>query len=585
MVQSDVQERLQGGLAHHRARRWEEAEAAYRAVLELEAGNVDAMHLLGVLLMERGRVKEGMEWLKLVVAARPGFAGGHQVLGDAWARMGKWGEAAECYRRALALEPGAVQAWNNLGNVLTENGALDEGMEAYRKALGLRPDYLLAWNNLGNALRTAGRIEESCGAYRRALESGVIAHSNLAYTMHFHPAATAREIYEEHARWNQRHAAGLEKGMLPHGNERSAERRVRVGYVSPDFSAHVVGRFLLPLVEGHDREGFEVFCYSNSRREDEVTGRLRAGAEHWREVAGMEDEALAELIRADGIDVLVDLTMHMAGNRLLVFARKPAPVQVTYLAYCSTTGLAAMDYRLSDGYLDPVGKDEGVYSEKTVRLRSYWCYEPLAGVPEVGELSAGKAGAGSVTFGCLNNFSKVSERALRMWGEMMGRVAGSRMLLSCVEGERREWVRGILKESGVEAGRVDFVGKVGLAEYFKLYGRVDVALDSFPYGGGTTSCDAMWMGVPVVTLAGEETAVSRAGVSVLSNAGFPEWIARSEGEFVAIACGLAEDLGRLAEIRGAMRERMRGSVLMDRAGFVQDVEGAMRQMWGAWCRA
>jgi predicted O-linked N-acetylglucosamine transferase (SPINDLY family) len=388
-------------------------------------------------------------------------------------------------------------------------------------------------------------------------------------------------------RWEQTYARPLEAQIEAHTNDRSQDRtstrsvesRLRVGYVSPDWREHPIGRFMLPLLSNHDHERFEIFCYSDLARPDALTKRLRDLADVWRDTAGLPDDRVARLIRADRIDILVDLTMHMAGSRLLTFARKPAPVQVTYLAYCGTTGLPTIDYRLTDPYLDPPGSDERFYSEWSVRLRSYWCYEPLDGAPDV-QLPPAQLAA-RVTFGCLNNFCKVSPESLATWCRLLRALPSSRLLLHAAEGVHRERLRKRAAAEGIEPQRIEFVGTFPVAKYLEQYHRIDIALDPFPYPGGTTSCDALWMGVPVVTLPGV-TAISRGGLSILSNLELPELVAASPDEYVRIAAELAANLPRLADLRATLRERMRISPLMDAPGFARDIEAAYRRMWQEW---
>jgi protein O-GlcNAc transferase len=289
---------------------------------------------------------------------------------------------------------------------------------------------------------------------------------------------------------------------------------------------------------------------------------------------------VADLIRQDKIDILVDLSMHTWGNRLLVFARKPAPVQVTYLAYCSSTGLQTIDYRLSDPYLDPLGGDESIYSEKTVRLpETFWCYQPIVR-PDVGKLPA--LGNGFVTFGCLNNFAKVSEPTLASWGRLLRATPGSQLLLHALEGSHRQRVVERLGREGVEDGRVRFVSRMGANEYFEMYRQIDIALDTFPQGGGTTTCDALWMGAPVVSLAGK-TAAGRGGLSILSNLGLAELVGQNEEEYVRLGVQLARDIPRLSNLRSTLRQRMERSPLMDGPRFARNVEAAYRGMWETWC--
>jgi predicted O-linked N-acetylglucosamine transferase (SPINDLY family) len=295
----------------------------------------------------------------------------------------------------------------------------------------------------------------------------------------------------------------------------------------------------------------------------------------------LSDEQLADAIRQDQIDILVDLTMHMAKGRLLVFARKPAPVQVTYLAYCGTTGLRVMDYRLTDPYLDPPGDSERCYSEQSVWLpETYWCYRPTIEAPPVNGLPA--LLAGGVTFGCLNNFCKVTAPTLAAWRRLLQAVPGSRLLVHSHPGKHRDRVRDFFTQEGVSPERVTFAGKLPITDYFRTYARIDVALDPFPYGGGTTSCDALWMGVPVVSLAGQ-TAVGRGGLSILSNLGLTDLVARDCEQYVRIAADLANNLPRLGELRATLRARMQNSPLMDTPRFAGNIEAAYRAMWQRWC--
>ena len=427
-------------------------------------------------------------------------------------------------------------------------------------------------------------MDGAVACYRRALElkpDFVWAHSNLVFGQGFCPGCDAETLYEEHRRWNRQHAEPLAKFIQPHLNDRSPDRRLRIGYVSPDFRNHPVGLFLLPLLESHDHESFEVFCYASVRIPDTMTGRCRAHADVWRDVLGLSDEQLANAVRQDQTDILVDLSMHAGSHRLLVFARKPAPVQVTYLAYCGTTGLSTMDYRLTDPYLDPPGQDERFYCEQSVRLpETYWCYQPVIETPPVNPVPVLKGGP--FTFGCLNNFCKVTPPALAAWSRLLQAMPDARLLLYARAGGHRDRVRGVLAERGISTERLAFVDFLPLEEYFDVYQRIDVALDTFPYGGGTTTCDALWMGVPVVSLAGQ-TAVGRGGASILSNVGLPELVAHDAEQYVRIAVDLANDLPRLSELRATLRNRMQASPLMDAPRFARNVEAAYREMWRRWC--
>jgi predicted O-linked N-acetylglucosamine transferase (SPINDLY family) len=557
-----------------------EAQDCYRQALRLQPGFAAAHYNLGNVLKDQGQLDEAAACYQQAVRLQPDHADAHNNLGTLLKSQGRLVEATACYRQALRLRPDSPEPHNNLGNVLKDQWQLDEAAACYQQALRLNPDYAEGHYNLGNVRKEQGLLDEMLACYRQALRlqpDFAEAHGNLLYTLHFTPDYDAAAIYEEHRRWNLRYAEPLARLTQPHANDRSPDRRLRVGYVSPDFYQHPIGRFLLPLLEAHDHTRFEIFCYSSRNRADEITDRCRAHADVWRDVYGLSDEQLADAIRRDQIDVLVDLTMHMAHSRLLVFARKPAPVQVTYLAYCGTTGLRAMDYRLTDPYLDPPGRDESHYSERSVRLpETYWCYRPTIPMPAVGPLPALQAG--HVTFGCLNNFCKVTAPTLAAWGRLLQELPQARLLLHAHAGSHRDRVRDFFSGLGVAPDRLSFVGQVPMAEYVRTYERLDVALDPFPYGGGTTTCDALWMGVPVVSLAGP-TAVGRSGLSILSNVGLAELVAYDTGQYVQRAVELARDFPRLRELRAGMRERMQHSPLMDAPRFARNVEAAFRSMW------
>jgi protein O-GlcNAc transferase len=575
------------GVARREQGKLDDAVACFRRVLDLKPEFVEAHNNLGNTLREQGKLEEAAACYRRALDLKPDFAEAHHNLGIALREQGKLDEAVGCFQRVLDLKPDFAEAHNNLGTALNELGKLDEAVALRRRALDLKPDLAEAQNNLGVDLKEQGNLDEAVACFRRAMElkpDFAEAHSNHLYTLLFCSGYDPSTLYEEHRRWNAVHAAPLATFIKPHGNDPSPHRRLRVGYVSPNFHHHPVGRFVLPLLESHDHAGFEAFCYASVKTPDALTDRCRARAEVWRDVLGQSDEQVACAIREDRIDILVDLTMHMAGNRLLVFARKPAPVQVTYLAYCGTTGLSVMDYRLTDPFLDPPLADEQSkprYTEESIRLpETYWCYQPASEAPPVNDLPA--AEAGHVTFGSLNNFCKLSPAALDAWIGLLKAIPGSRLLLHARDGRHRERVRSLVAEAGLSAERLGFVGLQPLAEYFRTYHRIDVALDPFPYGGGTTTCDALWMGVPVVSLAGE-MAVGRGGLSILSNLGLADLAALDLQQYAQIAIDLAQDLPRLGNLRATLRGRLQDSPLMDATRFTQNVEAAYRLMWQRWC--
>jgi predicted O-linked N-acetylglucosamine transferase (SPINDLY family) len=613
-----ISEILANAVRLHEAGQLQAAERVYRRVLALEPKQADAWHLLGVVAYQVGKYALAVEYIGRAIGLKGTEAAFHSNLGNALRAAGKLDEAVACYRRALELKPDYAQALNNLGIALNDQGKpdegaacfrraselkpdfaeahnnlgnafldqmkLDEAVACYRRALELKPDYAEAHHNLGIACKDQGKLDEALACYRRALKlqpDDATVHSSLACTLNFCPGQNARTIYEEHRRWNQQHAEPLAKFIRPHANDRTADRRLRVAYVSPDFRWHPVGRFLLPLLQSHDHREFEIFCYACQNSSDFITARCQAHADVWRNVADCADEQLATTVREDHIDILVDLSMHMAKNRLLVFARKPAPVQVAYLAYAGTTGLRMMDYRLTDPYLDSPEERPEFYGEQSVCLpETYWCYLAVREAPAVDRLPALRTG--HVTFGCLNNFCKVTAPTLAAWSHLLQAVPASRLILHAHAGSHRDRVLEFFAQDGVPPERVTFVPMLAPADYFRKYEQIDVALDPFPYNGGTTTCDALWMGVPVVSLAGQ-TAVGRGGFSILSNLGLTELVAHDSGQYVGIAAELAGNLSRLGGLRQTLRERMQMSPLMDAPRFARNVETAYRTMWRRWC--
>jgi predicted O-linked N-acetylglucosamine transferase (SPINDLY family) len=497
--------------------------------------------------------------------------------------FGQTDEAIACCRQAIRLKPDLAQAYNNLGNAVKDLGRLDEAIGLYRQAIRLTPGYPAAHNNLGNALKDIGQLDQAIAVYRQTIRlqpDDAAAHSNRVFTLHFHPGYDGMMIHEELDRWNQQHAEPLRKFIRPHTNSRDADRRLRIGYLSPDFCEHVVGRNLLPLLREHDHRQMEIFCYANVVRADSFTEQFSRYADVWRSIVGLSDSQATDLIRQDRIDILVDLTLHMANNRLAVFAYKPAPVQATFAGYPGSTGLNTIDYRLTDPHLDPPGLNDQFYSETSIRLPdTFWCYEPLVTALAVNALPAQTSG--HVTFGCLNNFCKVNEPVLRLWARVLKAVPRSRLMLLCPEGSHRQPLLDMLQREGINPDRVELIAYRPRLQYLELYHRIDVGLDTFPYNGHTTSLDSYWMGVPVITLVGQ-TVVGRAGLSQLTNLGLTELIAQTPEQYVQIATDLASDLPRMAEMRRTLRARMQTSPLMDAPRFARNIEAAYRQMWRNW---
>jgi len=603
---------------YHQTGRLADAEALYRQILAEQPNHADALHHLGVIAHQAGHHDLAIALIRDAIALAPSNAAAHSNLGEAYRMIGRMEEAIASFRRALQLKPetaeihnnlalalagrgqldeaevayhGALEinpfypdAWNNLGGTLTEQGKLDEAVSAFRRAIELRPGLAEAHNNLGNALKHQGLLDEAVTACLRAVElqpehAGM--HSNLVYMLHYHPAQDDSMIAQEQQRWNRQFSDPLKPFIRPHTNDRHPGRRLRVGYVSPLFWSNAITFFLAPLLEAHDHRSYEIYCYAGIKRRDAITERMRKSADVWREVRTLSHAQLAECVRDDGIDILVDLSMHTADNRLPAFARQPAPVQVSWLAYPGSTGIEAIDYRLTDAHIDPAGQEEHGPGGQAVRLPDCWCcYEPIEAFPLVGPLPAAQKKI--VTFGSLNQFWKTHEGLLHCWARLLEAVPESQLLMICPEGQLRERVHGLFAAHGVVRERVELVAPCPWPDYVRLFERVDLALDPFPCTGMTTTCHALWMGVPVITRAGRQ-AVSRASLSLLHTIGLPEWVAQSEEDYIRIAAEWAADLPRLAELRGTLRSRMQASPLMDAPRFARNLEAAYRTMWQRWC--
>ena len=575
-------------LGLQRAGRLDEAEAAYRHVLKAEPENADALNLLGVLSHQTGHGDRAVTLLQKAIALQEGNPAFHNNLGNILRDLGDAEAAIGCYRRAIDLKPDYAQGHYNLASALRPLYRLGEVIRHYDMALAYSSGSPEIHNNLANALVAQGRSEEAIPHYRRALAlkpDYAKAGSNLLFALHYGPSTDAEALFDEHENWAERHVGSFAEAVEPHGNDASPDRRLRIGYVSRDFRVHSVAFFAEPIIAGHDRSGFEVLCYSDAGRGDDVTARFRALADGWRDVRGLDDDALAKLVREDAVDILVDLGGHTADNRLAAFARKPAPVQVTYLGYPDTSGLGAIDYRLTDARADPPGAADDLCSEELVRLpHGFLCYRPPEAAPEVARHRVPSNSA--ITFASFNDLAKLTVDIIGLWSKILLAVPASRLILKTValaDDESRKRLGQMFADNGVAPDRIDLLGRIpSVAGHLDLYNSVDIALDTFPYNGATTTCEALWMGVPVVTLAGDRHA-SRVGKSLLANAGITELIAETPEAYVELATGLANDPGRLRALQRELRQRMAGSPLTDERRFVSALEDAYRRMWRRWC--
>ncbi|MCC6206836.1 MAG: tetratricopeptide repeat protein [Gammaproteobacteria bacterium] len=563
--------------------RFDEAADCARRAIGIKPDYPEAYNNLATACLQLGRPEDALKYCREALELRPGSVAAQITLGVAHYKLGHRDEALIAFRRAITLQPDSVEAYVNLATLALHQGAPDEAVAHCQKVIGLRPGHATAHYTLGLALFRQGQPAQAMACFERSLAlnpDSPDAQSARAYSMLYLPETTPLEILNAHREFAARREASLKPCWPRHTNARDPDRRLRVGYVSPDFRRHSVASFIEPVIEGHDRSRFQVHCYYSTTESDAVTGRLKSAADHWTDCPHLSDEQLAGRIRDDGIDILVDLAGHTRDGRLPAFARKPAPLQVTYLGYPATTGLDAMDYRLCTLATDPPGQ-EAWHSETLYRLpRTLWCYRPPGPRPE---RAATAAGAGSITFGSFNNIAKVSIASFDAWAEILRALPAARLIMTSVpQGSAHESIVRLLTARGISPQRMVMHDKLGDSDFERLLAEIDIALDPFPYTGTTTTCETLWMGIPVVTLAGE-TSVARSGLALLTSVGLGELIARNAADYVRIATDLARDTDRLDRLRREIPTRFDASPLRDEAAFTRDLEAAYRDMWRRWC--
>ena len=599
-----------------------QAVTCYRRALQSRPDYPEAHHNLGRVLKLQGERDEAASCFQSAARLKPAFADAHVQLGHVYREAMKLDAAEASYRRALELKPDDVELYFSLGNLFEVQGRLDEALASYRRAANLNPGLAAAQNNVGNVLRLQGNLEDAEACYRRALQldsryvwglanlgtilkdSGRLdealdcyraalrwhpdfakIHSSLLLALQYRTDATLAGLAEAHAAYDRQHAGPLRPVKVSHENDRDPHRRLRLGFVSPDFGRHPVGFFLIRALENLDPTGCEKVCYCNRFIKDDMCTRFRAAADLWRDAAEWDDTRLAATIREDRIDILFDLSGHTGHNRLLAFARKPAPVQITWIGYEGTTGLGAIDYILADRHTIPSDKDAW-YRERVVRMPDgYVCYDPPDAAPAVAPPPA--LNNGYVRFGSFSNLAKITSQVVEVWSRILSRVPGARIALQYQGLQDPSVCRrylGLFEGAGVDPSRVELLPPTDYGDYLAAYGEVDIMLDPFPFGGGITTCDALWMGVPVVICPGE-TFASRHSLSHLASAGLTETVATSTDAYVELALALAGDLPRLAALRAELRDRVRSSPLCDGERFAANLMPVLRDLWQAWCRA
>ena len=607
---------FQTAFSHLNDRRLADAEAACRQALALDPRHASSLYLMATILAEAGRPAESLGFIDQALALGPNVAEAHGNRGITLMALGRLDEAEQALRRAIELDPNSAgpryalgnlkaqqkqhddaflaflqvlqidprdgRSWANMGIALQELGKLDDAVAAFDRARSLLPDAAMVYYNVGVAFHALGRPMDALAANLRAIEldpSYVAAHSNLLFDMTFLADTSAADLLEAHRNWDRLHGP-LEPAPRAAAVGQDPDRRLKIGYVSGDFRQHPVGWLLANVLPAHDKAKVEVFCYHNDRTADDVTKRLKDSADHWRDIAGLGDDDVTEQVRRDGIDILVDLSGHTAHNRLITFAKRAAPVQASWIGNPSTTGLAAMDYLVMDAATAPPGAEDWC-SEALVRLpHGRFCYSAPVNAPPVAERPEG-----AVVFGSFNHLAKVGPEVVRLWARVLNAVPGSRLVLkwkSLTEASVRSRLVSAFASEGIEADRLEL--REGSAHVYMLaeYGDIDIALDPFPYTGGITSAEALWMGVPVVTWPQDRIA-SRQTLSFLTELGLTDLAAASEDDYVRIAAALAADPARRAELRQTLRPRMAASPLTDGTRFTPGLEAAYRRMWRDWC--
>lgn len=560
--------------------RLEDAEATYRRATFLNPGYPQAFCNLGRILLSIARPADAEDASKLALALQPTLFDAELNLAVAQQRQGKIAEAETTIQEALTGDTENAELYRYLGALRHSRGDLGGAETALKEALRLQPEFAEAQDNLAGVLLDQGQTDAAEACFRKALNlnpSDARAHSNLLLCQNYH-ATNPSILFGAHAAWAERHGTFI--SALPPVTDRADSPKLRIGYISSDFRRHSVAYFFEPLLTHRDQERFEVFCYANLENPDATTARMQAACDHWRWVAGLNDDQLAAKIRADEIDILVDLSGHTAGNRLLVFPRRPAPVQATWMGYPNTTGLKSIDYRVTDAIADPPGT-ENLATETLLRLETgFLSYQPPDDAPEVGPLPAKTTG--QITFGSFNNLRKITPAVVEAWAEILHRVPDSKLIMKArplADATAKTRFSKAFESHGIDAERVMLRGPVASpTDHLGTYSEIDIALDPFPYNGTTTTCEALWMGVPVITLAGDRHA-GRVGASLLTQIGHDAFIATNLEEYTEIAVQRASNLDELSKMRSELREILRRSTLCDGADFCLRMENAYEQMW------
>jgi predicted O-linked N-acetylglucosamine transferase (SPINDLY family) len=575
------------GNVFQRLGNYREAASCYLRLLQIKPKAVEILLNLGGLYAATGNFAGAIDCCQRAIAIQPRNEIACFNLGKAYELDMDYDKAIAAYRKALKLKPAYIAALTNLGAALRKQGAIDEAIQCTSRTLKLNPRETCALNNLAALYKDCGYIARATRCYRRALKVNPefpVARSGYLFTLNYDPALTAAEIYEEHKVWGAFQTAG-KITRQGHRNNRAPDRRLRIGYVSPDLKSHSVACFIEALLARHNKTDYEILCYAGVARPDSVTERLRGYCDGWLDIHGKQDRAVAQRIYQDEVDILVDLAGHTADSRLAVFAYQPAPVQVNYLGYPNTSGLPEMDYRLTDHTADPAGEADDYHTEELIRLpHGFLCYTPPEDVPDISPPPV--LDRGYITFGSFNNTPKLNPEVIELWASILLAVPGSRLILknrALSTTTASERLYKLFADKGIGMERVELIGFIpDKKDHLSTYNDIDIALDTFPYNGTTTSCEALLMAVPVVALLGSSHA-GRVGASLLAPLGLEQWIAGNKGDYMNIAVNAALNVDELRRLKSSLRDHLLNSSLCDGATFTRDVEAAYRTMWKKYC--
>jgi len=572
------------GFAFQNLSEFDNAVNSYNKAIQLKPDYVDAYGNLGNALKELGRLDDSIHSYNKVIQLKPDYAEAYSNRGNALRDLDQFDEAIKDFNKAIQLKPDYADAYNNLGNTLQDKGWLNEAKKNFNKAIQLDTNYAEAYSNLGTVLLDQGKFDNAIKSYNKAIQlkpDYAIAHSNLLMTLNYSSRLTQAEIFQKHLEFEKQFGCKTLKDEQTTRLDKSKNTRLRVGYISGDLNSHSVGYFFEPLLKSHSRSSIEVYCYYNNIKKDETTKRLIDTSEHWRSIVGMNDDDLVNLIRKDNIDILVDLSGHTAKNRLTIFPHKPAPIQVTWLGYPNTTGLSSIDYRFTDEIVDPVGEADKLHSEDLVRLpNGFLCYQGDESVSTNKALPCSKRGY--VTFGSFNNLTKIGSQVIKVWAKILLAVPDSHLMLKSKEltdSSTRSRCLKLFKQEGISEDRLELHSWMPEKDgHLRLYDHVDMGLDPFPYNGATTTCEALWMGVPVITMCGDRHS-SRVGASILTHVGLGKFIATDVDGYINMAIEYANNIDSIKSIRTELRHNMQNSDLCNANVFTRNVEQAYQNMY------